>query len=193
MASFEDINIEDIGYEIGLIGSVWAGKGKAYVCLFPDAEIDGAIDCVKMNVDEWQTLIRQSDLMEREVIGEAADGKLAKIIIRKSNRIIDQRTSWAVFRRDGYRCRYCGNDKVPLTVDHLVLWEDGGPATEANLVAACRKCNKARGNTEYSEWLKSKFYDRSSRGLSWEEMDANRLLVGTLDAIPRVVHRSKKR
>ena len=61
--------------------------------------------------------------------------KLYKAVIRKCQRNIEQGVSWNVFRRDGYACRYCGNKEVPLTVDHLVLWEESGPSTEANLVS----------------------------------------------------------
>jgi len=93
-----------------------------------------------------------------------------------------------VFRRDGYKCCYCGRDDVPLTVDHLVLWEDGGPSTEQNMVSACKKCNKARGRTQYVDWLRHPVYLKVSGNLSPERRAANEALVGALNAIPKVMH-----
>jgi len=65
---------------------------------------------------------------------------------------------WEVFRRDNYTCRYCGNDKVPMTVDHVVLWEEGGPSIVDNLICSCKKCNNARSNMQYEDWLVSPEY-----------------------------------
>jgi 5-methylcytosine-specific restriction endonuclease McrA len=122
------------------------------------------------------------------VLSQASDGKLAKIVIRKSTRQIEQGVSWAVFRRDKYKCRYCGKDDVPLTVDHLVLWEDGGPSIEENLVACCRKCNKTRGSMQYEKWLSSDYMKKLGENLTEDEKWANVLLVSTLHKIPRRYH-----
>lgn len=46
--------------------------------------------------------------------------------------------------RDGHRCVYCG--RKAKTVDHVQPKSLGGPNTVKNLVAACHKCNNARGN-----------------------------------------------
>jgi 5-methylcytosine-specific restriction endonuclease McrA len=49
----------------------------------------------------------------------------------------------AVMARDGGRCVWCG---APAShADHVVPRSMGGPDTLANLVAACRACNLARG------------------------------------------------
>ena len=77
---------------------------------------------------------------------QAEDGTLTKAILRKTARQIEASVSWQVWRRDGCRCRYCGRDNVPLTVDHLVRWEEGGPSTEENLVSSCKKCNQSQGD-----------------------------------------------
>ncbi|GAG09150.1 unnamed protein product, partial [marine sediment metagenome] len=92
-----------------------------------------------------------------------------------------------------YKCRYCGRDDVPLTVDHLVLWEDGGPSIEENLVSACRKCNKKRGNTEYSDWLQHPYYLKVSAALLPCHQEKNEKLAPTLPGIPRVVGKRRSR
>ena len=54
--------------------------------------------------------------------------------------------------RDGYRCRYCGVSVSDATanMDHVRPWKKGGKTKMQNLVAACRSCNKAKGN--YLDW-----------------------------------------
>jgi len=183
--------VKEVGHELQLVAAVWAGKGQAWILEFPD--YGGAVARAEQHVlrlsrEEWQELLRQSDLVETEVLARVADGSLVKTILRKSERSIGQQVSWDVFRRDGYRCRYCGNDKVPLTVDHLVLWEEGGPSIVENLLSACRKCNKARGRTQYADWLRSEYYLRVSHSLTPEVQQANLALVATLAAIPRLQH-----
>jgi 5-methylcytosine-specific restriction endonuclease McrA len=50
-----------------------------------------------------------------------------------------------VFRRDDYRCQYCGQDSSRLTVDHVVPRRLGGGYSWDNLVAACPACNRHKG------------------------------------------------
>lgn len=195
-----DIDILSVGNELGLIGAVWAGAGKAIICTFPNSPaeirssalvVDGdehEIHVMHMDTDEWARFIRQTDLMETEILQKAKDGSLTKIILRKSSRNVEPTVQWKVFRRDECRCRYCGTDSAPLTVDHLVLWEDGGPSTENNLLSACRKCNKARGNTQYEDWLDSPYYKKVSSFLPLPVLEANRSIAATLAKIPRRLH-----
>ena len=77
----------------------------------------------ELSSEQWQELIRQTDLLEVQVVDP--EDKHKKAIVRKTQRQIDQHTSWKVYKRDGYKCRYCANDDTPLTVDHLVTWETG--------------------------------------------------------------------
>jgi 5-methylcytosine-specific restriction endonuclease McrA len=50
-----------------------------------------------------------------------------------------------VFRRDHHTCQYCGSTKH-LTLDHVIPRSKGGPHTWDNVVAACEKCNSAKGD-----------------------------------------------
>ena len=193
---FKDLDIRKIGQEVLLVGGVWAGCGDTYLMLFPEfgePEEGDDLYAFHMTVVEWKKLLRQSDLVETEVLAKAEDGKLYKAIARKCERNIGQGISWNVYRRDKYRCRYCGNDQVPLTVDHIVLWEDSGPAIEANLVACCRKCNKKRGNMQYGDWLKCDYYKKVSANLDEETQKVNAILLLSLDNIPRQVHKRSHR
>ena len=71
----------------------------------------------------------------------------------------------AAFERQNGRCYYCGLpmwlkhpaeltarfrisegdvSRLQCTAEHLLARQDGGPDTEANIVAACIHCNKTR-------------------------------------------------
>lgn len=53
-----------------------------------------------------------------------------------------------VYKRDGNRCQYCGcslNSKNS-SIDHILPSSRGGKSTWQNLAAACKPCNKRKGN-----------------------------------------------
>lgn len=185
---FSDIKLTDIGTTIQMVGAVYADSdGKGYYFAFPSTNGEGANpEHVEMTNEDWKVMLRQADLVEVEATVQAEDGTLAKAIARKSQRQIDSQVSWNVFRRDNFMCRYCGTEKLSLTVDHLVRWEDGGPSIEANLVACCRKCNKVRGDTAYAAWLRHPYYVEVSRKVSYAYQELNRRVADTLASIPRV-------
>lgn len=187
---FEDIDLLKVGHEIFLNGAIYSDQNYHYLCFFPD---DDPVDVrpiitLVMDLEQWKKFVRQSDLQETEIIEHGEDGKLVKAILRKSARLIDSKVSWKVYKRDKYTCRYCGRTGVPLTIDHLVLWEDGGPTIEENLLTACRKCNKIRGNMKYEDWIRSNFYENLSKNLTPFIKLQNSTKAMELDHIPRVRH-----
>jgi len=184
---FSDFPIFDFGHQIQIAGVIMEGGGRSFRFYLPQSREECSNHHeLELTQEEWQQLFDQTDKLSFEHVGKDADGKLTKVIVRKSERQINQNVSWAVYRRDGYRCVYCGNDKVPLTVDHLICYEALGPSTEANLVSACRVCNKTRSNLSYAEWLKHPHYRKVSAQLPPERRAANEALLGTLDKIPLV-------
>ncbi len=50
-----------------------------------------------------------------------------------------------VFRRDDYRCQYCGREVAQPTIDHVVPRHQGGGDAWENLVTACSPCNVRKG------------------------------------------------
>ncbi len=183
-----DLNLRSFGNTIPMVGAIYAGEGRTFLAYFPDSTHEHNPEPLHMNPGEWEAFLRQTDSMETEILKKAADGAVVKAIARKCERNISQVVSWKVFKRDLFSCRYCSDDDIPLTVDHLVLWEEGGPSIEANLLASCRRCNKTRGNTQYADWLKHPYYRRVSEKLSERTREANQELVATLDKIPRLVY-----
>jgi 5-methylcytosine-specific restriction endonuclease McrA len=53
-----------------------------------------------------------------------------------------------VYTRDDFRCAYCGEKKgaCDLTYDHVVPRSRGGRTDFENIVAACRPCNRKKGD-----------------------------------------------
>lgn len=187
---FDEIDIHKFGDTIQIVGAVAAGEGRAFALLFPTeaARLLETPEILEMTPANWEQFFHQTDRLEVRVRTPDGSGELQHIVVAKSQRHINSEVSWAVWRRDNYRCRYCGRDKVPLTVDHLVLWEEGGPWTMANLVAADKICNRTRGNMPFGEWLDSPDYKRLAKGLDDRIRSLNAALLPTLDKIPRVQH-----
>ncbi len=177
-----DINLLDVGTNLFLAGTLWTGNGRAIIALFPDGDFgkNRDIEILRMDVNDWQNFLRQSDIQEVEIL-KHDNGNIVKAIARKTQRLIETHITWTVYKRDGYRCRYCGRDGIALTVDHIILWEEMGPSIEENLLATCRKCNNMRGNTPYEKWIVSPEYEQVSRNLDSLTKQKNLDIVNQLE------------
>jgi len=97
-------------------------------------------------------------LRKAELISEVKDKKLRSVensypypSIIKINKYVNVPyrgvvlTRHNVFKRDEFRCQYCGVNK-DLTLDHLVPKSKGGKSLWTNLVTACKHCNAKKGD-----------------------------------------------
>lgn len=184
-----EIPLIDFGNKIVIRGVLFANDetGDNYLAVLPQKRVDGAKQILYPTLQEWHDIFEQQDYnyVQGELNGE-------KIILRKSQRNIDGTISWKVFRRDGYKCRYCAIDHVPLTVDHIVLWENNGATHVDNLVSSCKKCNRTRGNMNYRDWLKSDYYVSKMKYLTPEVIQLNQDLADNLDNLPTVKKQRKR-
>lgn len=59
-----------------------------------------------------------------------------------------------VLARDSYRCKMCGRTKeeVPLEVDHIIPFADGGTDELNNLATLCRDCNRGKGAYRFTDY-----------------------------------------
>jgi hypothetical protein len=56
--------------------------------------------------------------------------------------------------RDGWTCGYCGKKDGPFDIDHIVPISRGGALTDTdNLICACAKCNRSKGDKLVAEWV----------------------------------------
>jgi len=185
-----DFDVRSFGTDLTISGVCYDDRhGHRFLLRLPEyGQDDDPVTVVDLDLEGWQRVLKQLDVVEVEVLAKAADVTLTKAILRKCERMISGQVSWNVFKRDSFRCRYCGRGDVPLTVDHLVLYEEMGPSTEANLLAVCKKDNKARGRMQYVDWLQSEYYQRVSKNLSALVRADNLELIETLNKIERVDH-----
>lgn len=90
--------------------------------------------------------------------------------------------------RQNGRCAYCsipmflpprrGKAHCRATLDHVVPIAQGGPDSEANTVAACAACNKAKGCLSESEFRSSSFCaERKKVGETMPDRPAVKLTV----------------
>jgi hypothetical protein len=180
-----DLDILEVGHTIQLGGAIWTGNGKVYLVPLPDEDLTGEREMLKMDTAQWERFLNQSDVLDVRGPGKA--------ILRKSQRQIDQHVAWKVFRRDGFLCRYCGNER-PLTVDHVVLWEQGGATVEDNLVSSCKNCNKLRGSTGYMDWVSGPNYRKAAHPNLKSEVHAkNMALIDRIDDLRKITAKPRSR
>lgn len=71
---------------------------------------------------------------------------------------IKDSTRFALLRRGGDRCVYCGRSPhehgVGLTLDHIVACELGGTNDPSNLVPCCVHCNSSKQHKTMIEWYR---------------------------------------
>ncbi len=180
------MDLKEVGHTIQIAGVIYNSdkKKETYLIMLPDEELhaDKSNKFLRrrdFTLEEWTNFWMQTDILEVEL------NDTQKTIVRKAERQIAGRISWTVYKRDGYACRYCGKEGIPLTVDHVVLWEEGGPSIPENLVTSCKKCNRTRGDTPYPEWIGGDEYTKTLSGVPFVMHVRNLELLNTIDNIPR--------
>lgn len=66
---------------------------------------------------------------------------------------LGKRVRFEVFKRDGFRCQYCGAEApgVVLEIDHINPVSKDGDNEIMNLVTSCRACNSGKSNIPLSD------------------------------------------
>ena len=75
----------------------------------------------------------------------------------------------------GGSCAFCGTREgrastAKMDRDHLIAISKGGKTIRSNIIPACRKCNRGRGNKDWLEWFKAQDFfsvDRAKRIIAW--------------------------
>jgi 5-methylcytosine-specific restriction endonuclease McrA len=62
-----------------------------------------------------------------------------------------------LIERDGPACVWCGHEpwREDLSAEHLLPRSRGGSGAEANLVVACRRCNRRRGSRPVDAYVRA--------------------------------------
>lgn len=68
-------------------------------------------------------------------------------VFMEKRKAISKRTRFEVFKRDGFKCQYCGSapPQVILHVDHIKPVKEGGKNNVDNLITSCQPCNLGKG------------------------------------------------
>lgn len=77
--------------------------------------------------------------------GRFEDPNLWQAITRVERGKVSNRMRFAVYKRDGNRCRKCGSTRN-LEVDHIYPISKGGKTTFDNLQTLCHNCNAQKSN-----------------------------------------------
>ena len=87
------------------------------------------------------------------------DKEIWDAICRVERGKVSNKMRFAIYARDGNRCRMCGRYfSSGLEIDHIIPIAKGGKSTYDNLQTLCRSCNKKKGtdilpsNSRYSRW-----------------------------------------
>ncbi len=73
------------------------------------------------------------------------DDEIWNAICRVERGKVTNRLRFAIYARDGYRCRNCGRRTDDLEIDHIIPIAKGGKSTYDNLQTLCPRCNKKKG------------------------------------------------
>lgn len=68
-----------------------------------------------------------------------------KSICRVERGKVTNKMRFAIYERDGYRCRICKRKTNDLEVDHIIPIAKGGKSTYDNLQTLCHRCNVKKG------------------------------------------------
>lgn len=81
-----------------------------------------------------------------------------------------------IFRRDHFKCQYCGLDGLEsfenwmvMTVDHIHAYAKGGSQRADNQVTACQPCNTIKGVHDFPSLAEAKKYVQAKRA-EWHEI-----------------------
>ena len=74
------------------------------------------------------------------------DEQIWNAIVRVERGKVSNKLRFAIYARDGNRCRICGRKTDDLEIDHIIPIAKGGKSTYDNLQTLCHRCNKKKGD-----------------------------------------------
>lgn len=87
------------------------------------------------------------DRINDQYNGFYRDEEIWKAIVRVERGKVSNKLRFAIYARDGNRCRICGRySTTDLEIDHIIPIAKGGKTTFDNLQTLCRDCNKRKGS-----------------------------------------------
>ena len=84
--------------------------------------------------------------LEDKTNGRYSDRQIWNSICDIERSKVSNRIRFAIYKRDGYRCRKCGRKTNDLEIDHILPISKGGKTCIDNLQTLCRSCNSAKSD-----------------------------------------------
>lgn len=122
--------------------------------------IEVCLHCSKINGDVYDQ--KKQVFNENEISGYIKriqnkngyfynDRDIWNAICRVERGKVSNKMRFSIYKRDGYRCRYCGRTDTftDLEIDHIVPIAKGGKSTYSNLQTLCKSCNMKKGSNLY--------------------------------------------
>lgn len=131
--------------------------------------VDGAITIPKWGKHQSLDKIEKKNEYQKEYMREYRKKQRAKIGVTKYNEAGLDPTTWQNILIDfNYECAYCGC-KEGLEQEHMIPVSRGGAYEVGNIVPACGRCNKSKGDKEVFSWYKEQPFWDSNRELALRE------------------------
>lgn len=118
--------------------------------------------CVECN-QEWQATWEPKDREKYNFQKQAASHKRRA---RKQSNVHVRYTKeeklarYALFNNG---CAYCGRTEVKLTVEHVIAIKNNGHDALYNIIPACGRCNRSKGDRDLYTWYSKKSYFSQQR------------------------------
>ena len=114
--------------------------------------VAGAVHPETYEVADWDGWIDRGTFRAGRIRGIGFDFPIPEVIVLHGfNAVPDIPVAFTrrnVYRRDGYRCMYCGTHPRAddLTIDHVLPRSRGGDSSWENCVTACFPCNARKAD-----------------------------------------------
>lgn len=97
---------------------------------------------------------------------------------------VSKKTRFEVFKRDGFRCQYCGQTppSVVLECDHIEAVASGGGDDEDNLLTSCFDCNRGKSDRPLTAIPESLTQKAARKREAKEQLEAYSELVADIRA-----------
>jgi hypothetical protein len=99
----------------------------------------------KAAVFSTPNILQTIDVLRHKTNGYYSDPEVWHAICRVERGKVSNKMRFAVYNRDGNRCRKCGSTR-DLEVDHIYPISKGGKSTFDNLQTLCHRCNIEKGS-----------------------------------------------
>jgi hypothetical protein len=120
-----------------------------------DFSIEVCLSLTKINGEKIKSKTAYFDVEEINEIISRLDQRNGKFylnddiwqsISRVERGKVSNKMRFAIYKRDGYRCRICGRKTDDLEIDHIYPIAKGGKTTYDNLQTLCHKCNAKKSD-----------------------------------------------